>query len=138
MAEKESKSRQEEKSRLKNIEEELMDIKKEQENMEKALGVVAKQLEDMKALRGELSDTHGAISELNRTMNDMHEICRQDLVKLIGASTPGGPIQRDTAHICKRWQRFSSQSSLQGSQNRGGGHQNTRQIKLHSKSSDPQ
>ena len=43
--------------------------------------------------------------ELNRTLNDMHQKTKEDLVKLISA-TPRSPPQRKTRHISKGWQRF--------------------------------
>ena len=85
------------------------------QNQEEQLGSMDKQ-------REELGDTLGAILELNRTMNDMHESTRGDLVNLIRATTPKTPPRGSTGQICKRWQRFSPASGdPQWSQNRDGG-----------------
>ena len=66
---------------------------------------IAKQLEDARELRSELGDTHGAISELNRTVKDMHQENREDLVRLIRAATPKSSPIREPLHISKRWNR---------------------------------
>ena len=70
------------------------------------LATPLQQAEQVKALRGELAGTHGAVQELNRTMNDMHETTREDLVKLARAATPRTTTGQSPWHISKRWQRF--------------------------------
>ena len=74
--------------------------------MAKALVRIANQLQEVRELRREFSDTDGAISELNRTPNDMHEKSREDMVKLTRAPTPRSSPRQNKGHICKRWQRF--------------------------------
>ena len=52
-----------------------------------------------------LDDTHGAVLELNRTLNDMHESTRKDLADLLTAPTPS-PVRiiASRRHICQRRQ----------------------------------
>lgn len=86
------------------VEKTVTAIATEQKNMAKLL---AKRLDNVEKLRGELDDTHGAILELNRTMNDMQQSTREDLVNLIKTTTKMTSLKRDTTHIAKRWQRFT-------------------------------
>lgn len=69
--ESQSKSREEKKQRLKKLEKAAAGIASEQKTMARTITAWGKQMEDVGRLRGELVDTDGAISELNRTLNDI-------------------------------------------------------------------
>ena len=74
-----NKSKEEKGARLRKIEKAVVGIASRQKAMARALTMIAK---DMGELRRELGDTDGAISELNRTLNDMHQKTREDRAKV--------------------------------------------------------
>ena len=108
-----NKSKEEKGARLRKIEKAVVGIASRQKAMARALTMIAK---DMGELRRELGDTDGAISELNRTLNDMHQETREDLVKLMRAATPRSSPRPNMVHISKRWQRFKETSRRPGPQ----------------------
>ena len=77
-----NKSKEEKGARLRKIEKAVAGIASKQKAMARALTMIAKQLEDVGELRRELGDTPVAISELNRTLNDMHQKTREDRAKV--------------------------------------------------------
>ena len=88
---KESETKKEKRARLKKIENTVTEISIEVKTMTETLTIMVKQVEQM---RSEIYETHGADPEPNRTLNDMSERTREDLVKLMRAATTPKYVER--------------------------------------------